>query len=107
MHRRVDDCIRGDVSRHHHHRYANTQSFEIEAVLSYSVVVEFARVWLSSSRRYDMIVTATVFVEGDDKQSILPVVSARRLRIANCLIDFPNDPVAEQHTAWAAIRIDH
>ncbi len=53
-----------------------------------------------------MIEAAAVFVESDDEQSILPVVTARRLGVANRLIDFPNDPVAEQHAAGAAIRIE-
>ena len=107
MHRCVDDCVCVDVRRHHNHRYTNTQSFEIEVILSYSVVVELGRVWWCSGRRNDVIVAAAMFVESDDEQSILPVVPAGRVGIANCLIDFPNDPVAEPHTAWAAIRIDH
>src|SRR5207249_774432 len=53
-----------------------------------------------------MIVAAAVFVEGDDEQSILPVVPADPGGIANRLINLPNDPVAEQHAAGTAIRID-
>src|SRR5437588_3169126 len=47
-----------------------------------------------------------MFVKSDDEQSILPVVSAGAVGIANRLINLPNDPVAEQNTAGTAIRIE-
>src|SRR6185312_8116321 len=105
MHRTVHDRIRRDISRDHHHRHAHAQPIESETLLSFTMI-EVGRVRWSNWSRSNVIVAAAVFVESDDEQSILPVVAADGFGIANRLINFPNDAVAQQHTAGASIRVD-
>ncbi len=108
IHLAIHDRVPGDVLRHHHHWYADAQPFEIEALLSLSGVEAFG-IWgrdLRRWRRSDVIIAAAVLIERDYEQSVLPVASVWALRVSDCLINFPDELIAQQHAARPAIGID-